>query len=199
MTNQQELKPCPVCLSSAEILPVEFAISPGNAVTETFYYVNCSNDRCGLRTKEWFPKSSAIRKWDDRTQQPVTTSDRLFWVTDKYGKRIAAFISCTDAEAYIAKINELGNYEWLKLSSPQTGAAEGMPWQPISSAPKDRRILVQTDQEIYAAHWVKHPATDDEAWLVARLDDEGNQALVRPHSWTELRLPKQSMNGGSDD
>lgn len=63
-------------------------------------------------------------------------------------------------------------------------------WKPIETAPKDKRILVYTGTEVYAAHWVKNPITDDEAFLIALLDNEGNQALVRPTHWIELDIPE---------
>lgn len=59
-------------------------------------------------------------------------------------------------------------------------------WLPIETAPKDKRILVWSGQEIYAAHWVKHITTDDEAWIVAQWGDEGDQALVKPTHWMPL-------------
>jgi hypothetical protein len=59
-------------------------------------------------------------------------------------------------------------------------------WQPIETAPRDERVLVKTEQDIYVAHWVKNPFTDDEAWLIATFGDDGDQLLVKPHEWMPL-------------
>ena len=56
---------------------------------------------------------------------------------------------------------------------------------PISTAPHDKRVLVWTGQEWYAAHWVQHPVTGDEAWLIATWGD-GEQALVHPTHWMPM-------------
>lgn len=61
-----------------------------------------------------------------------------------------------------------------------------MKWQPIETAPKDKRVLVWSGQEIYAAHWARHMTTDDEAWVVAQWGEEGDQALVKPTHWMPL-------------
>jgi hypothetical protein len=54
-------------------------------------------------------------------------------------------------------------------------------------APHDRRILVKTESgEIYAAHWVQHPMTDDEAFCVSESSD-GTQHLVLPVEWREIQ------------
>ena len=62
-------------------------------------------------------------------------------------------------------------------------------WQPIETAPHDKRVLVWSGQEFYAAHWAKNPFTDDEAWIVAEWGAEGEQALVRPTHWMPLPMP----------
>ncbi len=59
-------------------------------------------------------------------------------------------------------------------------------WLPIETAPKDKRILVRSGQEVYAAHWAKNITTDDEAWIVAEWGTEGDQALVKPTHWMSL-------------
>jgi hypothetical protein len=61
-----------------------------------------------------------------------------------------------------------------------------MEWQPIETAPRDKRILVWSGQEIYAAHWVRNMITNDEAWIVAQWGDECDQALVKPTHWLPL-------------
>ena len=66
------------------------------------------------------------------------------------------------------------------------GYAAAQRWRPIESAPRDKRILVKTGQDIYVAHWVKNPFTDDEAWLIATFGDDGDQLLVKPHEWMPL-------------
>lgn len=57
--------------------------------------------------------------------------------------------------------------------------------EPISTAPHDKRVLVWTGQEWYVAHWVQHPVTGDEAWLIATWGD-GEQTLVHPTHWMPL-------------
>lgn len=59
-----------------------------------------------------------------------------------------------------------------------------MTWQPIETAPKDKRIIVWTGRERYVAHWVKNIETDDEAWMIGELCD-GNQAVVKAVLWHE--------------
>lgn len=66
-------------------------------------------------------------------------------------------------------------------------------WQPIDTAPKDKRLLVWSGQEIYAAHWAQHPVTGDEAWIVAQWGD-GDQALVKPTYWAPLPEPPRDSS-----
>lgn len=66
-----------------------------------------------------------------------------------------------------------------------------MNWQPISSAPKDKRVLVWTGQDIYAAQWAKNPYTDEEAWVVGRFwvvgGEEDDQLILKnPTHWQPL-------------
>jgi hypothetical protein len=106
----------------------------------------------------------------------------------------------TDAEAQEAldKLQNCG--DWLKqgftmdtahtyfetIRSALTQAASGG-WQPIETAPNDKRIIVWSGQEMYAAHWARNPFTDDEAWIVAAWGDEGDQALIKnPTHWMPL-------------
>lgn len=63
-------------------------------------------------------------------------------------------------------------------------AQEG--WQPIETAPKDKRVLVWSGKEIYAAHWAQSPYTGDEAWIVAEWGDDREQALVKPTHWKPI-------------
>jgi len=58
-------------------------------------------------------------------------------------------------------------------------------WQSMESAPRDRRVIVWTGQEIYCAHWSQNPITGDEAWIIAEFGDDGDQLLARPAMWCE--------------
>jgi len=61
-------------------------------------------------------------------------------------------------------------------------------WQrnPPETAPKDRRILVESDGDFFCANWVKNPYTGDEAWAVAQLKN-GDRILIRKiDCWYEL-------------
>ena len=57
-----------------------------------------------------------------------------------------------------------------------------MTWQPIETAPKNKRILVFTGQEIYAANWVKNMANDHEAWMVGDIGN-GDRLIVNAILW----------------
>lgn len=59
-------------------------------------------------------------------------------------------------------------------------------WHPIKTAPRNKRVLVWSGQEMYCAHWAQHPMTGDEAWIVAEWGNQGDQALVRPTHWMQL-------------
>ena len=61
-------------------------------------------------------------------------------------------------------------------------------WQrnPPETAPKDRRILVESDGDFFCANWVKNPYTGDEAWAIAQLKN-GDRILIRKiDCWYEL-------------
>lgn len=59
-------------------------------------------------------------------------------------------------------------------------------WHSIDHAPRSTRILVRCESgEIYAAHWVKNPATGHEAWCVSEAPD-GTQHLCHPVEWREI-------------
>lgn len=72
---------------------------------------------------------------------------------------------------------------------------EARRWKPIETAPHDKRILIWSGQEIYAAHWGQNPITGDEAWIVAEWGDDGDQALVKPTHWQLAPEPMEKCNG----
>ena len=57
-----------------------------------------------------------------------------------------------------------------------------MAWKPIATAPKDKRVLVYTGQEIYAANWVKNIENDHEAWMVGYMTN-GDGLVVSALLW----------------
>ncbi len=61
-------------------------------------------------------------------------------------------------------------------------------WKEIDTAPRNKRVLLWSGQEIYAGHWSKHIETNDEAWIVAQWGD-GDQALVKATHWMPLPEP----------
>ena len=62
-------------------------------------------------------------------------------------------------------------------------------WQPIETAPRDKRVLIWSGQEMYCAHWSRNPMTRDVAWSVAEWGTEGEQALVKATHWMPLPEP----------
>ena len=66
-------------------------------------------------------------------------------------------------------------------------------WQPIDTAPHDKRVLVWSGQEMYCAHWAQNAITGDEAWIVAEWGNDGDQALVKPTHWRALPLPPNAV------
>jgi uncharacterized phage-associated protein len=62
-------------------------------------------------------------------------------------------------------------------------------WQPMETAPRDKRVMVWSGQEMYCAHWAQNPMKGDEAWIIAEWGTEGDQALVKPTHWHPLPLP----------
>ena len=65
-------------------------------------------------------------------------------------------------------------------------------WQPIDTVPKNLRVLIYTvSNNIYSAHWVQHPETAHESFLICE-DDEGNQSLIKEDlatHWQPLPQP----------
>ena len=62
-----------------------------------------------------------------------------------------------------------------------------MPFQPMHSAPKDKRIIIKTQYGvIHAASWAYNPYTDEEVYLVCRFED-GTAILIKdPIGWMLL-------------
>lgn len=88
------------------------------------------------------------------------------------------------ADANNLRMDDLGERTKATIRQALTQPAQG--WQDISTAPKNKRILVRTKNEVYCAHWAKNPFTDDEAWIVAEWGNEGDQVIVKPIEWHPL-------------
>ncbi|MBL4748417.1 MAG: hypothetical protein JKY17_06535 [Magnetovibrio sp.] len=70
-------------------------------------------------------------------------------------------------------------------------------WQPIETAPKDQRVLIWSGTEVYAAHWVKNPFTDDEAWLLGTAPDDMQTLVAAPILWHPCPCPPNSEDGAN--
>jgi hypothetical protein len=69
-------------------------------------------------------------------------------------------------------------------------------WQPIETAPHDRRIILWTGREIYIGHWGKNVETDHEAFIIAEWGD-GDQAMVGSAThWMEAPKPPATQRTG---
>ena len=70
-------------------------------------------------------------------------------------------------------------------------------WQPISTAPKDRYIIVfNKNTRAYIAIWVQNPFNGDEDWSVGNLG-HGNRTLVgtpAPTHWYPVPNPPTFIN-----
>lgn len=67
-------------------------------------------------------------------------------------------------------------------------------WQPIATAPNDRRILLWTGTEMYVGHWAENFITGDRGWIIAEWGTDGDQAVLpidRPTKWAERPEPPQ--------
>ena len=65
-------------------------------------------------------------------------------------------------------------------------------WQSMDTAPKDRRILLIMDGEMYVGHWVKDYITGHESYSIGTLPD-GAKVLTNfaQEAWLELpELPE---------
>jgi len=71
-------------------------------------------------------------------------------------------------------------------------------WEDIETAPKDRRIIIATETDMYVVRWAQNFLTGHGAWLVARFKDEsnGNDQIIIERSiakaWTEA--PEHPFN-----
>ena len=92
-----------------------------------------------------------------------------------------------DPKWWAKKIRNVLGYENANLAKPQPQPTSqyskyALAWQPIATAPKDKRILVFTGQEIYAANWVKNIENDQEAWRVGYMTN-GDGLVVSALLW----------------
>ena len=75
---------------------------------------------------------------------------------------------------------------WAELRTALTACVAE--WQGMESAPRDRRVLVWTGLNQYAAQWVQNPVTGDTAWLIGDNGD-GEQLIVQATRWQPLPPP----------
>ena len=59
-----------------------------------------------------------------------------------------------------------------------------MSWQPIETAPKDRRIIVWTGLNQYVAQWGENQEIGGIAWIITNLD-HGDRLIVEATLWHE--------------
>ena len=65
-------------------------------------------------------------------------------------------------------------------------------WQPMDTAPKDRRILLIIDGEMYAVHWVRDYITGHESYSLGTLPDDGKVLIgAAPIAWHDLPEPPE--------
>jgi hypothetical protein len=100
-------------------------------------------------------------------------------------------------ERYLAGLDlDMADHESVKLLNEavleirllRSFIANSGAWLPIATAPRDLRILVFTGLEIYAAYWVQHMDTGDEAWMIGEMAD-GLQAVVTATHWQPAPKP----------
>jgi hypothetical protein len=79
----------------------------------------------------------------------------------------------------------------------QTTPPEVM-WRDIETAPKSGRILVCNAHSgvIHAAEWSKNPFSGDEAWRVARINDDGDCLVMHATHWMPLPTPPEGQRHG---
>lgn len=81
---------------------------------------------------------------------------------------------------------------WMEYPSPPVDYSVVV-WNPIFTAPKDRRILVISSMgTMHTAEWSKNPITDDEAWRIAVIDDEGTCLIMHDATWW-MELPEKPV------
>lgn len=77
------------------------------------------------------------------------------------------------------------------MNEPTKGAEAMSKWQPISTAPKDRRILVRHASGLtHCGEWWKNPATGHEAFRITSFKNEDGSVdcLIIPSAieWAEI-------------
>ncbi len=63
------MKLCPFCGNKARCNVKHPALANGRR--DTLYQIKCTNDRCGVATRWWYPKRAAIWTWNKRTSNKV--------------------------------------------------------------------------------------------------------------------------------
>lgn len=62
-------------------------------------------------------------------------------------------------------------------------------WRTMDSAPRNQRVLILSPSgEIYAAHWVQHPATGHDAWMISQAGAD-QHLIAAPTHWHPAPAP----------
>ena len=88
----------------------------------------------------------------------------------------------SDKRAWFAQTLIIDSEKAKRISELESA----LEWHAIDYAPHNQRVLVKSESgEIYAAHWVQHPGTGDEAWCVSEAED-GTQHIIHPVEWRAI-------------
>jgi len=72
-------------------------------------------------------------------------------------------------------------------------------WQPIETAPRDRRILVIGEAgTMHVASWSQNPFTGHKSWLIVRTDDKGNCLVMQATHWQPLPEPPKEITSNAN-
>lgn len=107
-------------------------------------------------------------------------------ITEKIVQRAAIIIENRLAKKHFNDLTVKVHDKYLSAARQAIEDYENSLWQPIESAPKNRPVLLQTENNMYVGHWVQHIETGDEAFLVAKDDVNGWQLIVKAQFWRDL-------------